>query len=225
MSSKVKRSPSNFKRGGGKEGRATELMRVALSLFASRDFATITIKDIARASGFDSALIYYYFHDKEDLFNQAVKFGLAESLDAKQRLRDRVDDPVHAIRDWFAHCLQAAEQNRTIFRVMLHHAGSAIGAAGLELRIEEFYASEEVEILARNIERGIKAGQFRPVDPLRLGRFVSVHLDGITAASILRRHFDMAAAFADLERNLMELLGYAAEDEAARSVSFGGSSV
>jgi AcrR family transcriptional regulator len=189
------------------------LMRVALRLFAVKDFARITIKDIAQASGFDSALIYYYFEDKEDLFNHAVKFALAEALDAKQRVLDAIDDPVIAIRNWFSHCLELAEQNRILFKIMLHNSGSTTGSAELDELVQEFYASEENDVLADNIRRGVESGVFHCADPLRLSRFVSVHLDGVTVASIMREPFDVAAALRDLERHLWVQLGY---DPAAR---------
>jgi AcrR family transcriptional regulator len=204
-----------------REARATELMRVALRLFAVKDFAKITIKDIAQASGFDSALIYYYFEDKEDLFNHAVKFALSEALDAKQRVLDAVDDPVIAIRNWFAHCLEMADQNRILFKIMFHNSGSTTGSAELSELVQEFYASEENDILADNIKRGVESGIFHSADPLRLSRFVSVHLDGITVASIMRQPFDLAGALSDLEQDLWVQLGYGvARNRQSRIFSF-----
>jgi AcrR family transcriptional regulator len=184
-------------------------MRVALRLFAVKDASRITIKEIAQACGCDSALIYYYFHHKEDLFRSAVRFALLEALDAKQRAQDETIDPVQAIRAWFAHCLAMAEQNRQLFRILFQHAGPAAQSAGLSGLIQEFYASEEGDILAANIERGIARGLFRAdVDAGALSRFVSVHLDGITAASIVRKSFDTSDAMKELERQLWCSLGY-----------------
>lgn len=191
-------------------------MRAALKLFAVKDFARITLRDIQEASGFDAALIYYYFKDKQDLFNAAVEFALAESLDANRHLRGDSRDPVEAIRDWLGHCLNMAEENRTIFRIMFHHAGSPASGRGLERSVREFYRREEFDILERNIAHGIAEGVFRKVDAAALARFVSVHLDGITAASIVRKSFDIAGALRDLEAALWLHLGYRPERAAPR---------
>jgi AcrR family transcriptional regulator len=177
-------------------------------LFAVKDFAKITLRDIQKASGFDAALIYYYFKDKQDLFNAAVKFALAEALDSKEHFRTAQHGPVEAIKGWLQHCLSLAEENRTIMRVMVHHAGSPTGPKGFDDLVQEFYLGEETYILARAIERGIATGVFRKVHVQRVARYVSVHLDGITAASIVRREFDIAAAFRDLEATLWLQLGY-----------------
>jgi DNA-binding transcriptional regulator YbjK len=56
--------------------RREELAAVALDLFAERNFAAVTIKDIASALGVNTALIYYYFDSKEDLFRAAIESAL-----------------------------------------------------------------------------------------------------------------------------------------------------
>ena len=40
------------------------MCRVALDLFAERNYSTVTIKDIALAAGLNPSHIYYYFDNK-----------------------------------------------------------------------------------------------------------------------------------------------------------------
>ena len=188
--------------------RAELLMQTALELFAAKELEQITIKDIAKASGFDAALIYYYFKDKDDLFDKAVRHAFAQALGNSQRRPDATDDPVRAIHDWFAHCRDMADKNRTLFRIMLHYSEKERGAERIAGPVSDFYSREEMDILANNITRGIDAGRFERVDAAHLAHFVSVHLDGITVASIVRKDFDTAAAFGDLERHLWLRLGH-----------------
>jgi AcrR family transcriptional regulator len=195
------------RRGPADPESAAKLMRAALKLFGTKEFATVTIKDIAEASGFDSGLIYYYFKDKRHLFNRSVEFALDETLSVKSQLVDSDQDPAAAIRNWFAHCRDFAEQNRILFTVMVHYANSPIGAAHLDRRIREFYANEEAAVVSA-VTRGIKLGIFQPVDVPGLARFVSVHLDGITLASIMRPPFDVGRAVTALEQNFWRQLGY-----------------
>src|SRR5262249_39488545 len=154
-SRKIRPRPATGPRAAG---RAEHLMRTALELFAVNDFARITLRDIQKASGYDAALIYYYFKDKQDLFNAAVRFALAQSLDAKRHLQQVERGPVEAIQAWLEHCLNMAEANRTIFRIMFHYGGSSAGGSGLERSVQEFYRREEIDILEANIERGVAAG-------------------------------------------------------------------
>ena len=153
------------------------------------------------------ALIYYYFKNKQDLFDATVQYALGEAAGVGRPLELAAGDPVQVIRDWLQHCLQMAEYNRTILRIMMHYAGSRRGGA-LEGAMQKFYQREEMEIFADSVRRGIASGLFRAVDPLALARYVSVHLDGITAASMVRRKFDVVAAFRDLEASIWLQLDY-----------------
>ena len=90
------------KRGRRKDRsqRAEELMAVALELFSQRDYASVTIKDIASACGVNTALIYYYFENKEDLFRSAIEYAVSQALENYRRLGEKHDDPVDLMRDW-----------------------------------------------------------------------------------------------------------------------------
>lgn len=66
--------------GSSAAGPAEHLMRAALGLFAVKDFARITLRNIQKASCFDAALICHSFKDQRNHFNAAVEFALAESL-------------------------------------------------------------------------------------------------------------------------------------------------
>src|SRR5262245_1367841 len=87
------------------EDRAEDLMRAALHLFATKDFGRITLRDIQRASGFDAALIYYYFKNKQDLFDATVQFALGEAAGVHHLKTSADADPVQVIRDWLQHSL------------------------------------------------------------------------------------------------------------------------
>src|SRR5215831_20800061 len=89
--------------GTGRElpPRAERLLVVALELFSLRDFASVSIKHIAKAAGVNTALIYYYFGSKEGLFRAALKHAVDQALDTYRRLKDRHSDPVDLISDWF----------------------------------------------------------------------------------------------------------------------------
>jgi AcrR family transcriptional regulator len=58
---KKTRLPAAAQKGAKAKSQAAKLMSVAMDLFCQRDFASVTIKDIARVAKVNSALIYYYF--------------------------------------------------------------------------------------------------------------------------------------------------------------------
>jgi len=190
--------------GGSRE----ELMRAALLLFAERGIERVKIKDIARASGLDSALIYYYFQDKNDLYEQTVSFVLKEALNANRDLIEDRSDPVDTIRNWFEHCIKTADTNRALVRVMMHYEDTEFTRKALTQPIRDFYKTEEKELLQANMRRGIEAGIFQNCDIAAISHFVSIHMDGISLAYIVRKEFDLAAAFRELEGYIWTSLGY-----------------
>ena len=208
----TKRDPSKRKAAAGRVRRGAaysseKLLRTALRLFASKDFSSITIKDIAKAAGFNTALIYYYFDSKEHLFRAATEFAIGKAMENFSELRERQSDPVVLIGEWFQNNLEVADLMRQLVKIMLDYAGSSNPIPSMEALIERFYSMEEEEILANSIHRGIARGAFRKIDPAQAARFVSVHLDGIMVASIIRANFDMRKALADLESVLWFYLG------------------
>ena len=54
-------------------GRSDSFLATSLELFAERNFASVTIKDIAQSLDVNPALIYYYFDSKTDLFRATIE--------------------------------------------------------------------------------------------------------------------------------------------------------
>jgi AcrR family transcriptional regulator len=191
----------------GPEYSADKLMRTALELFARRDFSTVTIKDIASASGLNTALIYYYYESKEDLFRAAIEFAIKKALERYTKLRDKHTEPEYLIKEWFHSNLEMAKLIRQLVKVMLDYSSSETHIASVEALIRQFYVMEEEKILVQSIERGMEQGIFKTCDAAKIARFVSVHLDGIMVASIIRRKFNIKKALVELQGVLWLYLG------------------
>lgn len=201
------RAASATRQGKAAPRRVEELMAVALDLFSERDFAAVTIKDIANAVGVNTALIYYYFENKEHLFRATIEDATVKALDNYRRVKERHTDPVDLINDWFDNNLELAEPIRKLVKIMLDYSSSGMQIASVDHLIDQFY-EEECSILSSSIRRGIALGLFRRVDPDQTALFASTHLDGIMVASLIRERFDLKAAIASLKRLFWEHLGF-----------------
>ena len=75
------------RRSGRQRGnhRSEQILEVALRLFAEQGFTAVSIKDIARASQINSALIYYYFTNKEHLFVEALRYSASTAAMHQQQ--------------------------------------------------------------------------------------------------------------------------------------------
>ena len=189
--------------------RAERLMEVALELFSLRDFGSVSIKDIAKAAGVNTALIYYYFDSKEGLFRATLEHAVGQALDNYRTLKERHTDPVDLIGDWFDTQRQLSRPIRQLVKIMLDYSSTRTQIDLIDDVIRQFYA-EEVEILAGSIRRGIELGIFRPVDPERAAHLASTHLDGIMVRSFIHKDFDIPGALDELRSLFWEYLGHEA---------------
>lgn len=187
--------------------RAKELMAVALDLFSRRDYADVTIKDIANAVGVNTALIYYYFDNKEHLFQAMLRHAVERALESYRRLQERHTDPVGLISAWFDTHIQLFEPIRQLVKIMLDY--SVLPTANrsvVDEIIRQFY-EEERKILSVSVRRGKALGLFRNVDPEITAKLVSTHLDGIMVRSMIHRDFDIPRAIEEFESLFWEHLG------------------
>jgi AcrR family transcriptional regulator len=193
--------------GGAPPKRAEEMMATALELFARQGFAAVTIKDIGRALGVNTALIYYYFPSKDDLFRATLEYCTESALRTFRRLEQRHTDPVAMITAWFSTQARLAPEARQLLKIMLDYRTSRVPSRIADAAIRRFYDAE-IEILSTGVRLGIRQGVFKRVNVKRTAQIASTHLDGIMARSIIHKQFDVKAAIADLQHMLWDHLGY-----------------
>jgi len=187
--------------------RAEELAATALDLFAARNFASVTIKDIASTSNVNTALIYYYFDSKEDLFRAAVEFAVNQAFKNFRLLQSRHENPADIIEDWLRNHVELYAPIHKFVKISLDYAGSDTSIPVIDHLIRQFY-DEERRILSRCIDQGIQRGLFQDVDPDSLAQFISTYLDGLMVRSVILDDFDLKHSVDLLRVELWRQLGY-----------------
>jgi len=142
------------------------ILDAAEALFARRGYRSATIKALAGAAGVNTALLYYYFGDKQGLYHAVLERAFGGLIaDGEARRLDALE-PEEAIRALVA--LQAAyfgahpNRPRLFLRELIDH--DAEHAAGQLTRL----AATLFRRLCTVIERGQAAGRFRrTLDPQR----------------------------------------------------------
>lgn len=187
--------------------RAAELTAVALDLFEKRGFAAVTIKNIGEAAGVNSALIYYYFKDKEDLFRASIESAVDQAFEHFRLLRERHENPADVISDWLDTHVELYQVVRKMVKVSLDYAGSAASLPSVDASIRRFY-DQEAEILTTCIREGIERGMFHDTDPQEIAVHISTFLDGAMVRSNILPDFKLKEVVAQFRRHLWAQLGY-----------------
>jgi len=161
-----------------KEAFRSAIVDAASRLFIERGFGGTNIGDIAKSLGVTRSAVYYYFKNKQAILETLTReITLVASQRTTQATANLDDDPTVALRnllrDYIALILAHPLQFRVVERNETSLPGRQQSAAGRARRnvLDNFSAA---------IERGIKGGDFRPVDA-RLAAFALIGMCNWTA--------------------------------------------
>jgi AcrR family transcriptional regulator len=208
--------PMARKRQPASAGRAEEMMKVALDLFAERNFASVTIKDIAEVLGVNTALLYYYFDSKDDLFRATIEHTVNQAFAHFRELRLRHTSPADILSDWLDNHVDLFDPIHKLVKISLDYSGTQARSPSIDRSIRQFY-EEEARVLSDCIQEGIDSRIFRRVDPHQMAQFISGYLDGLMVRSVILPKFDLREAVEFFRAVLWENLGYPGARSAAKA--------
>ena len=79
---------------------ADKILQAATQLFAQDNFSAVSIKQIAAASGVNSALISYYFGGKKNLYQEVLYTEADKFLKLQDKIRARMESPLKRLRSY-----------------------------------------------------------------------------------------------------------------------------
>ncbi len=139
-------------------------MSAALDLFVERGFAATRLDEVAARAGVSKGTLYLYFSSKEELFKAVIRSGIVPLIERGERLVDE-------------HRGTSSE----LLREIVFNWWTSVGTTKLggipklmfsECRnfpeIGKFYYEEVISrghlLVQTVLERGMKSGEFRPMD-------------------------------------------------------------
>lgn len=152
------------------EGREAQLLSIARRLFAEKGFDATSLRDIAEAAQITKAALYYYFPNKDALYERVVIESMDSLLAEVQVAVSRAPTPTQKVRA-FLHASAAEMEQRRDQWVAGSNAfwqAGATGRRGLALKQRDEYE----KLLRSCLEAGITSGELRPVDPAIAGRLL-----------------------------------------------------
>jgi AcrR family transcriptional regulator len=161
---------SNQKKGKPRDAERTrkEILASAKSLFASKGLGGTRLDQVAEQAGVDKRLVYYYFKNKETLFQTVLEEAYADIRAAEAELHLLELEPIQAIRKLiqftWSYYLENPEFMRLINSENLH--GAVHLRESTQLKVVN---SPLIHTLGLLLDKGRINGTFRGgVDPLQL---------------------------------------------------------
>lgn len=156
----------------------------ALRTFWEKGYEGTSIEDLVQATGLGRASLYGAFGDKEQLFQRVLTRYLAGADDIAALARDETQSTPEILRQILRGRLGetcARNSPKGCFLLLAGTAGDGPPAAREALT--QSLAQLE-RLLADVIRRGQKRGELKNQgDPIALGRFVVVMMQGVSAAA------------------------------------------
>jgi len=155
-------SPPRWRRR--KKARPEELVAAALELFAQQGFAATRLRDVARHAGVSKGTVYLYFKSKEDLLRAVVRDAVVPILDSSDEVE--LDSDASA-RDLLEELLRAwvdAFEQRGVTGVPRLVMAEANNFPDIAQEYVNTVLQRSRRLFGRVIKRGIRSGEFRPVD-------------------------------------------------------------
>lgn len=157
------------------ESRENQLLAIARRLFALHGYDRTSLRDIAEAAQITKAALYYYFPNKDALYDRIV-------LESIQSLHDQVaaavasaTGPTARVRAFMEASakVQDTGRDRWIAGSNAFWQTAVDGQRMAALKLRDSYEG----LLRQCITDGIAAGEMRAVDPAMAGRFLLAALN------------------------------------------------
>jgi len=147
-----------------KDARPHELLAAALDLFVQRGYAATRLDDVAACAGVSKGTLYLYFENKEELFKAVVREHLVSVLaEAETYIEQFTGTSTELLRTFILGWWERIGETKLsgITKLMMAESGNFPDVA-------RFYHEEVISrsnaLIIRMLERGIRNGEFRPID-------------------------------------------------------------
>ena len=174
--------------------RMPQILSAAARVFAEKGLAGATVADVAEAAGFSKALVFKYFHSKDELViallgNLFAGFPAPEQVEG-QSCRD-------ALLQWAGAAGRSVAESGLMASVGLELMAQAARNMDMLTIVRGAYAdlAQRVEAV---IAQGVAAGEFSACDARQVAQAIIAQMEGANLLHLVRLDgFSVEAAYRD----------------------------
>src|SRR5437764_5926900 len=148
------------------EERPQQIIDAALAIFGERGLAAARLEDIAKRAGLSKGTIYLYFPNKEELFREVIRSTIIAQIERAERelaaaaQQSAADTLAQFVRGYWG--FLRSPNFAALFQLIHAELSNFPDLA-------RFYGREVIErvfqLVTGIVDRGIRTGEFRAVDP------------------------------------------------------------
>src|SRR6201996_1775157 len=149
---------------GVKNSTAEKLLVAASELMIERASIEVSLSDIAQKSGVNAALVKYHFGNKDGLLLALLARDAATEMSQLEYLLAQKITPTAKMRLHIGGIIRAYHQFPYMNRLIHYLLPESTAEAAHE--VSKFFVAPLLDFHRRLLAEGIKAGEFRQIDPV-----------------------------------------------------------
>jgi AcrR family transcriptional regulator len=167
-----------------------QILKAGKQLFQIHGLAKVTMDDVAKAIGKGRSSLYYYYKNKEEIFDAVVMIEIREMLAAMTRAVDKSAGIEQKLRAFFLTKLEVLREKRAFFKML--DAGMDADALSefqkTKIVLHNQIMRQESVLMKQIITDGINKGELRKVTAAELEILILVLLSSLRG---LKRELEM----------------------------------
>ncbi len=164
------------------DSRRAELASAVWTIVAKQGVETVTIRDVARESGWSTGVVSHYFRNKDDLMQFAFRLSMDQSVE-RMLQQSMGAEPLEAIRIVLLESLSVTDEQRLESILWGVIIGKAFTNPAISDEVRSLY-ERWAERIASLIRQGQSDGSIRQdIDPGEWSRLSIATVDGFVIQS------------------------------------------
>jgi len=141
------------------------ILEVAKELFTQRGFSNVAVRDICKAADVTPPTLYYYFKNKEALFDAVVRksVSMAEFISKLADACEKATESKSQVQAFTRSYLTNFPKDRLNVGLYVRHSTEELDSIGRKTLAADL--AKILSILTTIIQKGITSGEFRETDP------------------------------------------------------------
>ncbi len=179
-----------------KEEVRKEIIQVARGLFSRYGFRKTTMEDIAHATHKGKSSLYYYFPNKEEVFQAVILHEAAILRKVMREHTEQIHDAAQKLKEHIRIRMKTMKTLVSYYNEAQHEHDSHYSFIE---NLRDTFDRDEVEAIRKILDEGIRQGQFQPLDTSLAAKALVTALKGLEYPLVWQGEHD------DLETRLEKM--------------------
>jgi AcrR family transcriptional regulator len=163
--------------------REQQILEAAMAVFAREGFHQARMEDIARQSGLGKGTLYLYFKSKDAIIGALLRAFFTVELRRLKTLEAGEGSVAEQIMAYTRHMAAEIERMAVFSSIAYEFYAAAARDRRTRQRFEDYF-TEYHAVLTRIVQRGIAAGEFRPVNAEEIAVTLLAVLEGLNLLNL-----------------------------------------